>query len=107
MDDCLLEMRRNQSTDQREAYRYILSYLVDHPDAGDTLDGIVEWWLLNQKIRFATRTVSQAVAELVDQRLIVEQIGPDGRIIYRANRKYENVDAVLGEVRALSEDGAA
>jgi len=94
----------NQSNDKGQARRYILRYLVDHPDAGDTLDGIVEWWLLHQKIRFETRTVSRAVTELVAQDLIVEQKGADGRIIYRANRTGENTEAMLGATRALSDD---
>lgn len=99
-------MKRNQSKDKRQACHYILSYLVDHPDAGDTLDGIVEWWLLHQKIRFETRTVSQAVAELVAQDLIVEQKGPGTRIIYRANRSDENIQAMLGHMRAFSDEDA-
>lgn len=100
-------MRRNQSKDEQQACRYILSYLVEHPDAGDTLDGIVEWWLLHQKIRFETRIVSQAVAELVAQGLIVEQKGPDARIMYRVNRKADNIQAMPGEMRALSDDDDA
>ena len=94
----------NQSQDKGQARRYILRYLVDHPEAGDTLDGIVEWWLLNQKIRFETRTVSRAVAELVAQDLIVEQKGPDGRIIYKANPTGENTEAMLGEMRDSPDD---
>jgi hypothetical protein len=99
----LMEMS-NQSKDKREACHHILGYLVDHPDAGDTLDGIAEWWLLHQKIRFETRTVSRAVAQLVAQDLIVEQKGPDGRLIYRANRSWEKTQAMLGQMRALSDD---
>jgi len=28
----------------------ILEYLRKHPEASDTLEGIAEWWLLNQRI---------------------------------------------------------
>src|SRR5215207_2610980 len=94
----------NQRNDKGQARRYILRYLIDHPDAGDTLDGIVEWWLLHQKIRFETRTVSRAVTELVAQDLIVEQKGADGRIIYRSNRTAKKSQAMLTATRALSDD---
>lgn len=104
-------MRRNQSKDEnkdeRQARRYILGYLLEHPEAGDTLDGIVEWWLLHQKIRYETRNVSQAIAELVAEGLIVTQKGPDSRTIYKANRSSENIKAMLGEMQSLSDDDAS
>lgn len=93
-------MRLDPSQEKREACEYILAYLLDNPDAGDTFDGIVEWWLLHQRVRFETRTVSQAVAELVADGLIVEQKGPDSRIIYKANQTGENIQAVLSEIRS-------
>jgi len=59
--------------------------------------------LLNQKIRFETRIVIQAVAKLVADGLIVEQQGPDSRTIYRVNRS-EDIKDILREVRNLSDD---
>lgn len=97
-------MRLDENKEKREACQYILAYLLDNPDAGDTLDGIVEWWLLHQRIRAETRTVSQAVAKLVSDGLIVEQKGPDSRIIYRANRTSKNFQAMLHKMRSLSDD---
>jgi len=75
--------------EQREVCYYILAYLFDNPDAGDTFDGIVEWWLLDQRIKFATRNVSEAVSRLVSEGLIVEQEEADSRVIYRVNRTRE------------------
>ena len=100
-------MRRNEQKDERQARRYILSYLLEHPDAGDTLEGIVEWWLLHQKIRFETRNVSQAIAELVAEGLITTQQSSDSRIIYRANRSSDDIQAMLGKMRSLSDDDAS
>ena len=96
--------KRLQSKEKRQACHYILAYLVENPDAGDTLDGIVEWWLLNQRIRFETQSVSQALAKLVADGLIVEQRGPDSRVIYKANRTIENIQAILSEMQSLSDD---
>ena len=97
-------MRLDQTKEKKRACHYILAYLLENPDAGDTLDGIVEWWLLNQRIRFETQTVSQAVAKLVADGLIVEQKGPDSRIIYRANRTRENIQTIINEIQSLSDD---
>lgn len=97
-------MRRNQTEEKKRVRQHILAYLLENPDAGDTLDGIVEWWLLNQRIGFEIQTVSQAVAKLVADGLIVEQKVSDSRVIYRANRTSENLQAILSEVRNLSDD---
>jgi len=43
----------------------ILAYLSEHPQAQDTLEGIVEWWLLEQQIKCRTVQVKEALAELV------------------------------------------
>lgn len=75
--------------EQRDISYYILAYLSDNPDAGDTFDGIVEWWLLDQRIKFETRNVSEAVARLVSEGLIVEHEASDSRIIYKVNRTRE------------------
>lgn len=99
-------MKLDRTKEQRDACYYILAYLVDNPDAGDTFDGIVEWWLLHQRIKFETRTVSDAVAKLVAEGLIVEQKGTDSRTIYRVNRTDQtvhNIQTILSQMR-LSDD---
>jgi hypothetical protein len=97
-------MRLDPHKEKREACQYILAYLLDNPDAGDTFDGIVEWWLLHQRIRFETRTVSEAVAKLVADGLILEQQGPDSRIVYRANQTGANIQATLSQLRNSLDD---
>ncbi|MEN3329682.1 MAG: hypothetical protein V7638_4489 [Acidobacteriota bacterium] len=77
---------RTDQKEQRELCEYILAYLADNPDAGDTLDGIVEWWLLRQRVKFETRKVSEAVARLVSDGLIEEHAEADSHVIYRVNR---------------------
>lgn len=85
--------------DQGEARYHILAYLLDNPDAGDTFEGIVEWWLLHQKVKFETQAVSEAVARLVADGLIVEQKGSDSRVIYRVNRTRQNIKTELNQIR--------
>jgi len=96
-------MKLDQTKEEKRVCQYILSYLLENPHAGDTLDGIVEWWLLNQRIAFETQTVSQAVAKLVADGLIVAQRVEGSRIIYRANRTSGKLQAILNEMRSLSE----
>jgi hypothetical protein len=64
-----------------------LAYLAEHPDAQDTLEGIVEWWLMEQQIKRGIAQVKDALAELVTQGLVLERKGRDGRIHYRVDRR--------------------
>lgn len=72
--------------------KQILAYLTDHPSAQDTLEGIVEWWLLEQEVKFETARVKKALFELVTKGLVFEKKGPDSRIHYRINQsKYREI----------------
>jgi hypothetical protein len=74
----------------------ILAYLADHPDSGDTLEGIVQWWLLEQSIKHQAAKVEKALKELVAEGLVLENKGADGRIRYRINgRKRREIQALL------------
>ena len=57
----------------------ILSYLIDHPDAQDTKEGIVEWWLLHQR----AESVEDALSELVNKHFLEQFSGPDATVHYR------------------------
>jgi DNA-binding PadR family transcriptional regulator len=67
----------------------ILAYLVKHPEAQDTLEGITEWWLLEQRIRSAVAEVDGALRNLVAQDLLVTRRCADGRTYYALNRAKE------------------
>jgi DNA-binding MarR family transcriptional regulator len=94
-------MIRNQIREQREVCHYILDYLSDNPEAGDTFEGIMEWWLLTRSIKFEMRTVSEAVASLVAEGLIVELKGADSRSIYRIKPTEENRQRISTRLREL------
>ena len=48
------------------AARMILGYLLKHPVAKDTIDGLTEWWLLERRVAETRREVEEAVDELVE-----------------------------------------
>jgi hypothetical protein len=83
-------------TDKSQIGNEILAYLVDHPKAQDTLEGIVNWWLLERTIKFQEAQVKKALAELVAKRLVIEQIGPDSHIHYRINQsRFEEIKKLV------------
>ncbi len=60
----------------------ILRYLRAHPQAADTVDGIVEWWLPRQRHNDAVNRVQQALDELVARGLVEQMTLVDGTVLY-------------------------
>ncbi len=74
----------------------ILAYLCDHPDAEDTLDGIVQWWLLDREIKHQSAMVKEALNDLVKCGLIRGQDRQNSRICYRINEdRFGDIWALL------------
>lgn len=60
----------------------IARYLEEHPNAADTLEGVVHWWLARQRYEDSVQTVEVALAWLVEQGLVTKQIAPGGQNVY-------------------------
>lgn len=67
-----------------ELAREILAYLDAHPDAADSLEGVVQWWILHERFLRGVRAVHRALDRLVDRGEVERVAGPDGRPLYRA-----------------------
>ena len=77
----------------------ILAHLVDHPNARDTLEGIVEWWLLERQIKFQTARVKEALSDLVDKELLLERKGANSHIHYQLNpTKYNEIQGLFTRI---------
>ena len=63
----------------------ILQYLVDNPNAGDTFDGIVEWWLMVRSIKHQSALVKEALAMLVADGLVIAHEGSGPPTYYKLN----------------------
>ena len=58
----------------------ITAYLAQHPQAGDTLEGIARWWLNADQADFPQ--IQLALNELERQRAMARYIAADGREHY-------------------------
>ena len=74
---------------------HVLTYMVDNKDAQDTVEGIVEWWLLQQEIQHQLADIEHLLDELVQKDFVIRLKGIDSRFHYRVNRHRET------EIRAL------
>jgi hypothetical protein len=76
----------------------ILNYLVEHPQASDTAEGIAQWWLLERVIIEEEELVQRALNDLVKQGLIIAWQSADARRHYRLN------ESQLAEIHQLIQD---
>jgi len=71
---------RRQPVDPRDE---VLAYLQAHPDAADSIDGIIDWWLPIQRFETARSAIEVALKQLVSQGLIDEIQCGAGKVLYR------------------------
>ena len=76
----------------------ILAYLAENPEAQDTLEGIVGWWLSEQATRSNKGLVERALTELVNRGLVLARRGKSVRTYYKVNRrKMKEISALLAQ----------
>ena len=66
--------------------RHILSYLTKQPEAGDTLEGIVTWWLEHERIDRLVDEVANVLQLLERKGTIRTHKTPSGLTIYRIKK---------------------
>ncbi len=91
--------------EKSEVAKAILAYLADHPDAQDTLEGIAHWWLLERQISYHLALVQEAVEDLVQQGLILENRSTGSQPGYRLNLdRLEEIQSVFRKSKTLTRD---
>jgi hypothetical protein len=60
----------------------ILRYLLEHPEAQDTIDGIADWWLTERIVRQGIAEVEIALSHLVERGLVDVAVREDGKRHY-------------------------
>lgn len=66
----------------------ILEYLARHPDAQDTVDGILHWWVVETCLRSWAPKIAATVQQLVQADFLQQRGTPDGRVFYRISPRY-------------------
>ncbi|WP_426700938.1 hypothetical protein ACPPVV_16405 [Rhodanobacter sp. Col0626] len=72
--------------DEGEIGRSVLAYLHSHPQAADTLRGIVNWWLPRQRFESGCLRIEHVLGQLVTEGLLHRDELPDGEVLYALNR---------------------
>lgn len=72
----------DDETSRHEVEAAVLAYLHRHPDAADTLDGIVLWWLPRQRYETARERIGRVLDDLVTRGELRCERLPDGGALY-------------------------
>jgi hypothetical protein len=64
----------------------IISYLKKHPEAGDTLEGIVSWWLEQERIDRVVDDVAEVLRSLEKKGTVQVHRTQIGTTIYKIRK---------------------
>lgn len=67
--------------------RQILLYLVEHPDAKDTREGIVKWWVPAGRGETEEERIQETLKDLVERGWVVQRETATSKEIYRLNKE--------------------
>ena len=66
----------------------ILDYLGRHPRAGDTEDGILNWWVHEAYLRVWAPRIGATLKLLVERGILEQEPRADGHIFYHLTAHY-------------------
>jgi hypothetical protein len=74
-------------------------YCASHPDAGDTLEGIA-WWLMLQRFQDTRADIEAAAESLVRRGVLERQVLADGSVLFSCRPPNQE----MSEPRIISHD---
>ena len=78
------DTKEPEDTKIKSVAKEIEEYFDTHPDAGDTLEGIADWWVSRQRLRDEKSLIRAALAHLVTEG-VLQKRHHGGREIYIRN----------------------
>jgi hypothetical protein len=79
--------------------RHVLQYLVDHPDAKDTIQGILRWWLSGGPAACEEEAVQGALDALVARGWLTQRQTTSSQQLY--GLKKERLEEIKAFLRGL------
>jgi hypothetical protein len=84
--------------------RHVLHYLLDHPDAKDTKQGILYWWLPGGMAAWEEEAVQEALDTLVARGWLTQRQTTPSQQLYGLNKeKLEEIKLFLRELESEAE----
>lgn len=67
-------MKEHSLNDATSITREILTYLRNHPDAQDSIEGIMQWWLLEKGVPVQELTLNEMLTDLVKKGFLIKEM---------------------------------
>lgn len=67
--------------------RLIVDYLQKYPEAGETFEGIMKWWLELERIELSVNEVADVLESLIQKGVIKMYKTAGGTIFYKINKE--------------------
>lgn len=83
------ERQCSGSSENAEIEDAVIRYLRNHPNAADTVDGIANWWLPQQRYETACAQIRQVLVHLVEVGVVRIDNLPGGDELYALNDNAE------------------
>lgn len=97
---------RDEAGERARLQLCVLTYLVAHPEAKDSLEGIVQWWLPGASARWRRDQVAAALEELVARGWLVAAWQARGTPVYGLSApRLEEITAFLERTPAATARG--
>ena len=85
--------------------QHILHYLTEHPEAKDTIQGILQWWLPGDLVEWEEGDVQAALDALVARGWLMQRQTALSQKLYGLNReKLEEIQVFLRECENTAEE---
>ena len=78
---------RQQEPASNPLMQDILRYLIAHPQAKDTLEGIIAWWCPKSRIECGKAEVQEVLDQLVSRGWLMERESRPVQTIYGLNKE--------------------
>ena len=87
--------RKTTAREKKKIADDIRRYLKDRKGGADTLEGVVRWWIMRQRLIEAENKVRDALDDLCSQGVIQRRTLSDGTVLYSSAK--EESDSAAGE----------
>lgn len=85
-------------TNEPVLLREVLQCFARFPQRQDTLQGIAQWWLMENRVEWAVTEVQAALDELLARGFIISWRTTDGQTRYKVNPDaWEEIEALVQE----------